>query len=266
MNTWWYYYYSALLQINWNCHKALKSFSPNPVLLHSFVLKIAAAVWQFPLNFSTCPKTGTLCVKVGPKPAFIPLSNSCIQSYNSPGLLVEYIINMQQDPNALFSQSLGASSNSENKNCATVVENCLYFYFSDHDLCLLVTWSPCQVYGLLLSNQSEPPNVHKNWIPSQGKTKYKTSVSLSCILDFEIFFVCDVYRTFVPIKFSYISLYKHTVVKISTSNRAFWSFGRRETQRMAISIILSQPCCTQIILCGLRMIPFVSQLDCSMLL
>ena len=149
---------------------------------------------------------------------------------------------MQQDSNALFSQSLGASSN---------------FYFSDHDLCLLVTWSPCQVYGLLLSNQSEPPNVHKNWIPSQGKTKYKTSVSLSCILDFEIFFVCDVYRTFVPIKFSYISLYKHTVVKISTSNRAFWSFGRRETQRMAISIILSQPCCTQIILCGLRMIPFV---------
>ena len=43
---------------------------------------------------------------------------------------------MQQDPNALFSQSLGASSNSENKNCATVVENCLYFYCSDHDLCL----------------------------------------------------------------------------------------------------------------------------------
>ena len=108
---------------------------------------------------------------------------------------------MQQDSNALFSQSLGASSN---------------FYFSDHDLCLLVTWSPCQVYGLLLSNQSEPPNVHKNWIPSQGKTKYVTSVSLSCILNFraigfkiEIFFVCDVYRTFVPIKFSYISPYKH---------------------------------------------------------
>ena len=136
MNTWWYYYYSALLQINWNCHKALKSISPNPVLLHSLVLKIAAAVWQFSLNLSTCPKTGTLCVKVGPKPAFIPLSNSCIQSYNSPGLLVEYIINMQQDLSALFSQSLGASSNSENKNCATVVENCLYFYCSDHDLCL----------------------------------------------------------------------------------------------------------------------------------
>ena len=62
MNTWWYYYYSALLQINWNCHKALKSISPNPVLLHSLVLKIAAAVWQFSLNLSTCPKTGTLCV------------------------------------------------------------------------------------------------------------------------------------------------------------------------------------------------------------
>ena len=62
INTWWYYYYSALLQINWNCHKALKSFSPNPVLLHSFVLKIAAAVWQFSLNLSTCPKTGTFCV------------------------------------------------------------------------------------------------------------------------------------------------------------------------------------------------------------
>ena len=124
---------------------------------------------QFSLDFSTCPKTGTLCVKVGPKPAFIPLSNSCIQSYNSPGLLVEYIINMQQDPNALFSQSLGASSN---------------FYFSDHDLCLLfnegkprcqrfdlhkiskssLTWSLCQVYGSLLANQSEPSNVHKNWI------------------------------------------------------------------------------------------------------
>ena len=152
------------------------------MLLHSFVLKIAAAVWQFSLNFSTCPKTGTLCVKVGPKPTFIPLSNSCIQSYNSPGLLVEYIINMQQDPNALFSQSLGASSNSENKNCATVVENCLYFYFSDHDLCLLfnedkprcqrfdlhkiskssLTWSSCQVYGSLLANQSEPSNEHKN--------------------------------------------------------------------------------------------------------
>ena len=115
----------------------LKSISPNPVLLHSCVLKSAAAVWQFSLDFSTCPKTGTLCVKVGPKPAFIPLSNSCIQSYNSPGLLVEYIINMQQDLSALFSQSLGASSNSENKNCATVVENCLYFYCSDHDLCLL---------------------------------------------------------------------------------------------------------------------------------
>ena len=167
MNTWWYYYYSALLQINWNCHKALKSISPNPVLLHSCVLKSAAAVWQFSLDSSTCPKTGTLCVKVGPKPAFIPLSNSCIQSYNSPGLLVEYIINMQQDLSALFSQSLGASSNSENKNCATVVENCLYFYCSDHDLCLFFnevldkprcqwfdlhkisknsfTWSSCQV-------------------------------------------------------------------------------------------------------------------------
>ena len=165
-------------QINWNCHKALKSFSPNPVLLHSFVLKIAAAILQFPLDF-------------------IPLSNICIQSYNFPGLLVEYIINMQQDPNALFSQSLGASSNSENKNCATVVENCLYFYFSDHDLCLLfnegkprcqrfdlhkiskssLTWSLCQVYGSLLANQSEPSNV--------------------CIKIES----CDVYRTFVPIKF-----------------------------------------------------------------
>ena len=93
---------------------------------------------------------------------------------------------MQQDPSALFSQSLGASSNSENKNCATVVENCLYFYCSDHDLCLLfneVLDKPrCQwfdlhkiskkqfyvvvmpSYGLLLSNQSEPSNVHKNWI------------------------------------------------------------------------------------------------------
>ena len=189
--------HSSSSRINWNSYKALKSISPNPVLLHSFVLKIAAAVWQFPLNFSTCPKTGTLCVKVGPKPAFIPLSNSCIQSYNSPGLLVEYIINMQQDPNALFSQSLGASSNSENKNCATVVENCLYFYFSDHDLCLLfnedkprcqrfdlhkiskssLTWSLCQVYGSLLANQSEPSNV--------------------CIKIES----CDVYRTFVPIKF-----------------------------------------------------------------
>ena len=117
MNTWWYYYYSALLQINWNCHKALKSFSPNPVLLHSFVLKIAAAILQFPLDF-------------------IPLSNICIQSYNFPGLLVKYIINMrlgswlgimgimpsrhrlwfhqqqQQDLNALLSQSLKANSNS----------------------------------------------------------------------------------------------------------------------------------------------------------
>ena len=34
-------------------------------------------------------------VKVGPKPVFIPLSNICIQSYNFPGLLVEYIINMR---------------------------------------------------------------------------------------------------------------------------------------------------------------------------
>ena len=97
---------------------------------------ITAAVLQFPLDFSSCPKTGTLCVKVGTKPVFIPLSNICIQSYNFPDLLVEYIINMQQDLSALFSQSLGASSNSENKNCATVVENCLYFYCSDHDLCL----------------------------------------------------------------------------------------------------------------------------------
>ena len=170
-----------LCALNWNSQKALKSISLNPVLPHSFVLKITAAVLQFSLDFS---KTGTLCVKVGPKPVFIPLSNICIQSYNFPGLLVEYIINMQQDPNALFSQSLGASSNSESKNCATVVENCLYFYFSDHDLCLLfnegkprcqrfdlhkiskssLTWSLCQVYGSLLANQSEPSNVHKNWI------------------------------------------------------------------------------------------------------
>ena len=56
---------------------------------------IAAAVLQFSLDFSTCPKTGTLCVKVGPKPVFIPLSNICIQSCNFPGLLVEYIINMR---------------------------------------------------------------------------------------------------------------------------------------------------------------------------
>lgn len=128
---------------NWNSHKALKSISLNPRLHRScalvkkfpFVLKnivsgiylppmhgqlITAAVLQFSLDFSTCPKTGTLCVKVGPKPVFIPLSNICIQSYNFPGLLVEYIINMQQDPNALFSQSLGASSNSKNKNCANV--------------------------------------------------------------------------------------------------------------------------------------------------
>ena len=180
-----------LCALNWNSHKVLKSISLNPRLHHScaqdekflFVLKnivsgiylppmhgqlIAAAVLQFSLDFSTCPKTGTLCVKVGPKPVFIPLSNICIQSCNFPGLLVEYIINMQQDPNALFSQSLGASSNSENKNCATVVENCLYFYCSDHDLCLFFnevldkprcqwfdphkiskknsfTWSSCQV-------------------------------------------------------------------------------------------------------------------------
>ena len=29
------------------------------------------------------------------------------------------------------------------------------------------------------------------------------------MFEIEIFFVCDVYRTFVPIKFSYISSYKH---------------------------------------------------------
>ena len=80
------------------------------------------------------------------------------------------------------------------------------------------------------------------------------------------------YRTFVPIKFSYISSYKHyqmafALVPHSCQNlhfkSCFWSCGRGETQRMAISILLSQPCCTQIILCGLRMIPFVSKLDCS---
>ena len=193
------------------------------MLLHSFVLKIAAAVWQFPLNFSTCPKTGTLCVKVGPKPAFIPLSNSCIQSYNSPGLLVEYIINMQQDPNALFSQSLGVSSNSESKNCATVVENCLYFYFSDHDLCLLfnegkprcqrfdlhkiskssLTWSLCQVYGSLLANQSEPSK----------KLNPVMYIELLFQLSFLILVPTNIMRWPLP--------WYHTVVKTSTSNRVF---------------------------------------------
>ena len=91
----------------------------------------------------------------------------------------------------------------------------------------------------------------------------------------EIFFVCDVYRTFVPIKFSYISPYKHyemafALVPHSCQNLHFKScfliLWKRRNTTMAISIILSQPCCTQIILCGLRMIPFVSTLDCSMLL
>ena len=72
-----------------------------PALWVDYTKVGTAAILQFPLDF-------------------IPLSNICIQSYNFPGLLVEYIINMQQDPNALFSQSLGASSNSENKNCANV--------------------------------------------------------------------------------------------------------------------------------------------------
>ena len=142
MNTWWYYYYSALLQINWNCHKALKSISPNPVLLHSLVLKIAAAVWQFSLNLSTCPKTGTFCV-------------------------------IHNNHAARFERSVLTISRSQQQ---------LLLFWPRSVLARYVVAMP--VYGLLLSNQSEPPNVHKNWIPSQGKTKYKTSVSLSCILDF----------------------------------------------------------------------------------
>lgn len=84
----------------------------------------------------------------------------------------------QQDPNALLSQSLGASSNSEHKTVQILVENCLYFYFSDHDRInpavndltfhkiskAVFTWSSFHVYGSLLSNQIEPSNVHKNWI------------------------------------------------------------------------------------------------------
>ena len=130
MNTWWYYYYSALLQINWNSHQALKSISPNPVLLHSLVLKIAAAVWQFSLKL---------------------------------GLSVEYIINMrlvswhgsvslvscQADTVTDFTssssriQTLCCHNLSEPavtrkiKTVQILVQNCLYFYFSDHDLCLL---------------------------------------------------------------------------------------------------------------------------------
>ena len=74
------------------------------------------------------------------------------------------------------------------------------------------------------------------------------------------------YRTFVPIKFSYISSYKHyemafALVPHSCQNLHFKSclliLWKRRNTTMAISIILSQPCCTQIILCGLRMIPFV---------
>ena len=98
---------------------------------------------------------------------------------------------------------------------------------------------------------------------------------LAVVFKIEIFFVCDVYRTFVPIKFSYISPYKHyemafALVPHSCQNLHFKSclliLWKRRNTTMAISIILSQPCCTQIILCGLRMIPFVSQLDCSTLL
>ena len=67
----------------------LRALNGNPKLHHScaqdekslFVLKnivssiylppmhgqlITAAVLQFSLDFSTCPKTGTLCVKIGP--------------------------------------------------------------------------------------------------------------------------------------------------------------------------------------------------------
>ena len=100
-----------------------------PVLWVDYTKVGTAAILQFPLDF-------------------IPLSNICIQSYNFPGLLVKYIINMrlgswlgimgimpsrhrlrfhqqqQQDLNALLSQSLKANSNSQNKN------------FSDRDLCL----------------------------------------------------------------------------------------------------------------------------------
>ena len=102
----------------------------NPVLLHSLVLKIAAAVWQFSLKL---------------------------------GLSVEYIINMrlvswhgsvslvscQADTVTDFTssssriQTLCCHNLSEPaatrkiKNVQILAENCLYFYFSDHDVCLL---------------------------------------------------------------------------------------------------------------------------------
>jgi len=90
-------------------------------------------------------------------------TNICIQSYNFPGLLVEYIINMrlvswhgsvslvscQADTVTDFTssssriQTLCCHNLSEPaatrkiKTVQILAENCLYFYFSDHDLCLL---------------------------------------------------------------------------------------------------------------------------------
>ena len=123
------------------------------------------------------------------------------------------------------------------------------------------------LWQLPLKNNICTPAINHRWC----------LVILICasVFKIEIFFVGDVYRTFVPIKFSYISPYKHyemafALVPHSCQNLHFKSclliLWKRRNTTMAISIILSQPCCTQIILCGLRMIPFVSKLDCSMLL
>jgi len=96
------------------------------------------------------------------KPRHTKVLIICIQSYNFPGLLVEYIINMrlvswhgsvslvscQADTVTDFTSSSriqtlcchNLSEPAATRNIKTVqilVENCLYFYFSDHDLCLL---------------------------------------------------------------------------------------------------------------------------------
>ena len=203
---------------------------------------------------------------------------------------------MQQDLSALFSQSLGASSNSENKNCATVVENCLYFYCSDHDLCLFFNevldkprcqWfdphkiskktvlhgrhakfrdCSCQtrvsrqtcikiescdicLWRITFARQrSTIVDVSSYWFVLLClKLKYSLSVmyiELLFQLSFLILVSMDIIRLSLP-----LSISRNPVVKISASNRVLWSFGRGETQWMAISIILNQSWCTQIHLC-----------------
>ena len=87
-----------------------------------------------------------------------------------------------------------------------------------------------------------------SWSEARANTSRSRNLCMGrWMRPFDVLSVTALIRLSLPLYQRSIS--RNPVVKISASNRVLWSFGKEETQWMAISIILNQSWCTQIHLC-----------------